>query len=294
MFQGRKGKGLQIKVDVGPNSNRNINSNNTRNVGDGTTANPTVVGNAHGDGTTFSLTNSGTFKEGDLAINMKGLLIKGESPKNSPLNNADRRKPLPDLKITKILGRGQGGTVSLAYHAQSNSLFALKVIILDVQETVRKQILLELKTLHRTHCPYVVSFYDAFYSEGSVHIVLEYMDGGSLADLLKVVKIIPEPLIAKLAQQILQGLMYLHRKLHLIHRDIKPSNILINGRGEAKISDFGVSSQRHDTLSKAVTWVGTVNHPFIKKYQSEDSSSLEEYLASHMGTLKENIGKDEQ
>jgi len=214
---------------------------------------------------TFSLTSTGTFKEGDLAINRKGLLIKGESPKNSPgnsptLNRSVESFELQDLQVIKLIGHGSGGTVQKALHVPTQRLVALKVITLDVKESVRKQILLELKTLYRTQSEYVVTFYDAFFSEGSIFIALEYMDGGSLADLLKLNGCIPERILARITTQVLRGLVYLHKSLHLIHRDIKPSNLLLNTRGEVKIADFGVSGQLAHTLSQAVTWVGTVTY----------------------------------
>src|SRR5690349_9514943 len=84
------------------------------------------------------------------------------------------------------------------------------------------------------------------------------MDGGSLANIIKDPKIcgnIPEEILGKVAAQVLQGLNYLHKKLHLIHRDIKPTNLLINREGAVKISDFGVSGQLAHTLSKCVSWV---------------------------------------
>ncbi|KYQ99948.1 MAP kinase kinase [Tieghemostelium lacteum] len=246
----------------------------------------------------FSFTDSGTWKEGDLLINKKGLLVKGESPKNSPVNktkpistNSNFYQPnnkattlqqpqqqqlqqnesqpnydglisldLKDLKIIKILGRGAGGIVKLAYHQNSGTYFALKVITLDIQENARKQILLELKTLYKTHCKWVVSFYDAFYTDGSIHIALEYMQRGSLADIIKRTQTLPEPILSRITYQVLEGLVYLHRQLHTIHRDIKPSNILLNQSGEAKIADFGTSGELQHTLSKAVTWVGTVTY----------------------------------
>jgi len=214
----------------------------------------------------FSLTSTGTFKEGDLAINKKGLLIKGESPKNSPGNSPTLNRTinesfeLQDLQVIKVVGHGNGGVVQKALHLPTSRVLALKVITLDVKESVRKQILLELKTLYKTQSEYVVTFYDAFFSEGSIFIALEYMDGGSLADLLKMNGCIPERILARITTQVLRGLVYLHKSLHLIHRDIKPSNLLLNTRGEVKIADFGVSGQLAHTLSQAVTWVGTVTY----------------------------------
>lgn len=216
-------------------------------------------------------TSTGTFKEGDLAINKKGLQIGGESPKNNPANSPPLKPnnsptealgtfELKDLQVIKVVGHGSGGMVQKALHVPSKRLLALKVITLDVKESVRKQIILELKTLYKTQSEYVVTFYDAFYSEGSIFIALEYMDGGSLADLLRASGSIPERILAKITTQVLKGLAYLHKSLHLIHRDIKPSNLLMNTKGELKIADFGVSGQLQHTMSKAVTWVGTVTY----------------------------------
>ncbi|GAM26482.1 hypothetical protein SAMD00019534_096570 [Acytostelium subglobosum LB1] len=349
MFQRKPGLRINLSSISGTNTNADTgntygtNSNNVASVVQ-VNNNPNYMNIQPEHNKPFSLTNSGTFREGDLAINKRGLLIKGESPKSTYMERRPNRYPglsggsrkttsttedttmdmdiddnnsndnnnnynsstsmstsntrsnnnsnssstssssssssntnnynynsssmqpnydiqsfqLKDLKIIKVLGRGQGGVVKLAYHEPSKSYVALKVMPLDIQENVRKQIILELKTLYKTHCPHIVSFYDAFYSEGSIQIALEFMDGGSLTDLLQRVKVIPEPVLAKLTLNVLQGLFYLHKEVHLIHRDIKPSNILLNRKGEAKISDFGVSSQRQDTMSKAVTWVGTV------------------------------------
>lgn len=60
--------------------------------------------------------------------------------------------------------------------------------------------------------------------------------------------------------QVLKGLMYLHHEKHIIHRDLKPSNLLINHRGEVKITDFGVSATLASTSGERDTFVGTCNY----------------------------------
>jgi mitogen-activated protein kinase kinase 1 len=86
------------------------------------------------------------------------------------------------------------------------------------------------------------------------------MDGGSLADFLKSVKAIPDSYLSAIFRQVLQGLIYLHHDRHIIHRDLKPSNLLINHRGEVKITDFGVSTVMTNTAGLANTFVGTYNY----------------------------------
>lgn len=98
-------------------------------------------------------------------------------------------------------------------------------------EKVKKQILLELKTLHECDCDNIVKSYGAFLKDGFVHIALEFMDAGSLADVVKEVGKVPEIILGMITLQILRGLDYLHKTMKVIHRDIKPSNILLNKKG---------------------------------------------------------------
>ncbi|MBA0577993.1 hypothetical protein Gorai_020297, partial [Gossypium raimondii] len=131
---------------------------------------------------------------------------------------------------------------------------------MNIEESARKQIAKELKINQSSQCPYVVVCYKSFFNNGAISIILEYMDGGSLADFLKKVKSIPEPYLAAICKQVLQGLIYLHHEKHIIHRDLKPSNLLINHRGEVKITDFGVSAIMTSTSGLASTFVGTYNY----------------------------------
>lgn len=80
----------------------------------------------------------------------------------------------------------------------------------------------ELKLALECSSPYVVKCYGAFYKAGTLHIVLEYMDVGSIESLVKKVKNLSEPVMALFLHQILLGMDYLHNKKKIIHRDIKP------------------------------------------------------------------------
>ncbi|KAK3128391.1 hypothetical protein QOZ80_6BG0460910 [Eleusine coracana subsp. coracana] len=208
------------------------------------------------------LTQSGTFRDGDLLVNRDGLSIvsqneEGEAPPIKPLDN---QLSLDDLDAIKVIGKGNGGIVQLVRHKWTGQFFALKVIQLNIQEDIRRQIAQELKISLSTQCPYVVRCYQCFYVNGAISIVLEYMDGGSLSDFLKTVKTIPEFYLAAICKQVLRGLIYLHHEKHIIHRDLKPSNILINHRGEVEISDFGVSAIISSSSAQRDTFTGTYNY----------------------------------
>lgn len=99
---------------------------------------------------------------------------------------------LSDLIRYGALGQGASGFVEKVVHTPTKKIIALKVIPLQSNDKVKKQILLELKTLHECECEYVVRSYGAFLKDGHVHMALEYMDAGSLADVIKEVGKIPE------------------------------------------------------------------------------------------------------
>lgn len=95
-------------------------------------------------------------------------------------------------------------------------------------------------------CNFLVKLYGSYFDQGSVKVILELMDVGSLDNIIgfyrlaKVKPILNEQVVAKIALQVLCGLSYLHSH-NFIHRDIKPGNILLNSKGEVKVTDFGIS-----------------------------------------------------
>ena len=91
-------------------------------------------------------------------------------------------------------------------------------------------------------CPHIVACHGAFTDakRATLSIVLEYMDAGSLQDLIDTGLRVPESSLANIAQRLCLALLWIHRRRQL-HRDIKPSNLLIDARGAVKLSDFGIS-----------------------------------------------------
>ncbi|WOK95701.1 mitogen-activated protein kinase kinase 1 [Canna indica] len=207
------------------------------------------------------LTASGTFTDGDLRLNQRGMrLISEEAQTSRPSDAEDVEFSREDLEIIKVIGKGSGGVVQLVRHKWHGTFYALKGIQMCIQETVRKQIVQELKINKASQCPHVVVCYHTFYHNGVISLVLEYMDRGSLADIIKQVNTILEPYLAVLCKQVLKGLVYLHHERHVIHRDIKPSNLLVNHKGEVKITDFGVSAVLASSMGQRDTFVGTYNY----------------------------------
>lgn len=142
---------------------------------------------------------------------------------------------------------------------------AVKVIQSNVEQDVsmRKMVLNEVRTVFQARSDHLVQFYDAFHHEGSLHLVLEYCDMGSLEGLYQALRrpgaehMMSEHVLAAILFQIVQGLTYLHKEKRAVHRDLKPANVLLNSAGFVKLSDFGISRQLDATCAMAQTYCGT-------------------------------------
>ena len=151
----------------------------------------------------------------------------------------------------------------MATYKPTKMIFAIKSIKLYDKNT-RNQFKNDLKVLSANKCKNIISFYGAFFTEGNVKILLEYMNLGSLDKILKQIKqkkfqppCIPESILSKITKQILLGLIYLHKEKHQIHRDIKPANILINSDGIVKLTDFGIARTLENNQKFSKTFVGS-------------------------------------
>ena len=122
---------------------------------------------------------------------------------------------------------------------------AIKVIQLfdpngDQDQTANDAFYAEAQAVGRLQHQNIVSVYDAGVGDYEGYIVMEYVHGDSLLDLLKTEISLPVDKALKIAAQICHALSYAHSK-NIIHRDIKPSNIMITLEGHVKVVDFGIS-----------------------------------------------------
>ncbi|CAE7800923.1 MKK1c, partial [Symbiodinium microadriaticum] len=132
----------------------------------------------------------------------------------------------------------------------------------------REQLLREIQGLVQAQgCECLVQWYAGMAEGGGsrlVHVVLEFMDLGSLADLLERLDTdsrVPLPSLRCAAAQVAIALEFLHSR-SILHRDIKPQNILHNSAGEVKLTDFGISKAfaRGSEQDATATFVGTATY----------------------------------
>uniref|UniRef100_A0A4W5Q8X6 Dual specificity mitogen-activated protein kinase kinase 2 n=1 Tax=Hucho hucho TaxID=62062 RepID=A0A4W5Q8X6_9TELE len=166
---------------------------------------------------------------------------------------------------------------------------ARKLIHLEIKPAIRNQIIRELQVLHECNSPYIVGFYGAFYSDGEISICMEHMDGGSLDQVLKEARRIPEEILGKVSIAVLRGLAYLREKHQIMHRDVKPSNILVNSRGEIKLCDFGVSGQLIDSMANS--FVGTRSYMSPERLQGTHYSVQSDVWSMGLSLVELAIGR---
>lgn len=142
----------------------------------------------------------------------------------------------------RLLGEGGGGRTWLARDRARDRLVVLKEPLERWQQdpATRETVLREARMAAKVRHPNVVTVEDVVEGKGSPIIVMEYLEGGSLGNLLRAKGTLPWSDARHLALDVLRGLEAIHAG-GIVHRDIKPSNILLTGEGVGKVADFGIA-----------------------------------------------------
>ncbi|XP_019456460.1 PREDICTED: germinal center kinase 1-like isoform X1 [Lupinus angustifolius] len=156
----------------------------------------------------------------------------------------------------ELIGQGSFGDVYKAFDKELNKEVAIKVIDLEESEDEIDDIQKEISVLSQCRSPYITEYYGSYLNQTKLWIIMEYMAGGSVADLLQSGPPLDEMSIACILRDLLHAIDYLHSE-GKIHRDIKAANILLTENGDVKVADFGVSAQLTRTISQRKTFVGT-------------------------------------
>jgi len=150
----------------------------------------------------------------------------------------------PQLEILEYLGRGGMGAVYKARQPKLDRLVALKILtrgrdcgITDAEFGARFQ--QEARALARLSHPDIVAVYDFGEAGGLPYLLMEFVDGLTLRQLLQTRKLAPEEALA-IVPKICGALQFAHER-GIVHRDIKPENILLDRQGQLKIADFGIA-----------------------------------------------------
>jgi len=165
--------------------------------------------------------------------------------------------PAPLFQMIEKAGQGASGTVYLARSLMRNNIkVAIKQMDLNAQP--RKELIVnEILVMKDSQHLNIVNFLEAFLKNQELWVVMEFMEGGSLTDVIENNdNQLQEDQISLICFEVTKGLKFLHNK-KIIHRDIKSDNVLLDLYGNVKITDFGFCAKLTAQKNKRATMVGT-------------------------------------
>ena len=178
-----------------------------------------------------------------MALNLKTETVwAGDSAAaQPPLSPAELAPHFPQLEIFECLGRGGMGVVYKARQKSLNRLVALKLLAPErvADAKFAQRFTGEAQALAALNHPSIVTIYDFGQAGGFYFLLMEFVDGVNLRQLLRTRKLSPEEALA-IVPPLCNGLQYAHER-GIVHRDIKPENLLLDKDGRIKIADFGIA-----------------------------------------------------
>jgi len=179
-------------------------------------------------------------------------------------------KIISHYRILRELGRGGMGEIYLAEDMWLGRNVALKFLPLQYTHDpdLRARFAREARVVATLNYPNIITIYEFGEFEGKYYIVMEYVDGESLRDLISREEL-AIPLVIDIAAQICAGLGAAHRA-GVVHRDVKAGNILITKAGNVKISDFGLAKLQNDTqITRTGAIMGTPHYMAPEQVKGE-------------------------
>ena len=197
-------------------------------------------------------TPSGTTNDGSIIINERSTTSITRT--HAPMVDRMVGQVVGNCRLLRRLGRGGMGDVYLALHLEYHKSVAVKILAPDVtrNDELLARFRREAEAAARIDHPNIVEVYDIGCDRGHHYIVMGFVDGKSLQDLIDERKIMEPREAARVCFEIARGLQAVHAD-GIIHRDIKPANVLITRKNEIKIVDFGLASDAEDKSGLTVT-----------------------------------------
>ncbi|MBK8662430.1 MAG: serine/threonine protein kinase [Ignavibacteriales bacterium] len=165
-----------------------------------------------------------------------------------------------EYRIIRKIGEGGMGTVFLAEDLLMQQEVAIKLLhmAMTTDPEIVERFKTEAKAQYKLTHPYIVKLTRLVQNGEHYFIVMEYVEGMTLKEMLAKTGLLPEDRALPIFHKILRGLAYAHSQ-GIIHRDIKPGNIIIDKNGNPKITDFGIAKILGDKgLTQTGTKLGTV------------------------------------
>ncbi len=175
-----------------------------------------------------------------------------------------------DYEVLGVLGAGGMGKVYKVRNVISDRVEAMKVLLanLAVQKELADRFLREIKLLASLNHPNIAALNTALTLDNQLVMMMEYVDGVTLASRLQQGPIAPADAI-NYSDQLLGALGYAH-KLNVIHRDVKPANMMLTPQGVVKLMDFGIARPNNEAgMTVTGTTLGSLNYMSPEQVRGE-------------------------
>ncbi|XP_030852362.1 microtubule-associated serine/threonine-protein kinase 2 isoform X2 [Strongylocentrotus purpuratus] len=194
-----------------------------------------------------------------------------------------------DFENIKIISNGAYGAVYLVRHKASLQRFAMKKICKQniALRNQREQVFAERDILTFAENPFVVALYCSFETKKYLCMVMEYVEGGDVATLIKHIGPLPLETARLYFAEAVLAIEYLH-SYGIVHRDIKPDNMLITSTGHIKLTDFGLSKIGIMSLTTNL-YEGNIDRD-TKQFQDQQVCGTPQYIAPEV-ILRQGYGK---
>lgn len=148
-------------------------------------------------------------------------------------------------RLGRTIGEGTFAKVKLAVNSLNGQYVAIKILDkkMVMESHLKYQVQREIRTMKLLNHPNIVRIHEVLGTKTKIYIVMEYVSGGQLSDKLSYARKLNENEARKLFQQLIDAVDYCHNK-GVYHRDLKPANLLLDSKGNLKLSDFGLSALR--------------------------------------------------
>ena len=179
--------------------------------------------------------------------------------------------------IVRRIAKGGMGAVYLGDHGTTHEKVAIKILTEEFSRMpgIQGRFKREADTAGRLEHPNIVRQHEIAQQDSYIYIVSEFLEGGSLVDLIVKEKRLPPPRAVELACDILSGLHHAHGR-GVVHRDIKPANVLLTTDGRAKVIDFGLAkdAEAQTILTLSGNVVGTPAYMAHEQAMGETAGAM--------------------